>query len=72
MLVEGGAEVLGAFLREGLYDLVRIETSPVRLGMRGGTKAPAAPPYPPLKTFKAGKNDISLYSHNPLVDVNFI
>ncbi len=72
VLVEGGAEVLGAFLREGLYDLVRIETSPVRLGMRGGTKAPAAPPFPPLKTFKAGRNDISLYSHNPLVDVNFI
>lgn len=72
ILVEGGAELIGSFVREGLYDLVRIETSPVCLGARGGTKAPAAPSFPPQKTFKAGKNDISLYSHNPLVDVNFI
>ena len=72
VLVEGGATLLEAFIREGLYDLVRVETSPLRLEHRGGTKAPAAPPFPPFRTFNAGGNSVSLYSHNPLIGVNYI
>lgn len=72
VLVEGGAALTESFLREGLYDLVRIETSPAALGCRGGTKAPCAPAYPPFMTFRAGKNTISLYSHNPLLGVNYL
>lgn len=68
VLVEGGAELLGAFLREGLWDCVRVETSPRRLGARGRTPAPA----PTATARKASRtvdgNRIDLYSGNPLVD----
>lgn len=72
VLVEGGASLLNSFISAGLYDIVRIEMSPLRLGPRGGTKAPQAPAYPPFETFRAGANSISLYSHNPLVGVNYL
>ncbi len=72
VLVEGGAELLGSFIREGLYDLVRVETSPMRQGQNGKKKAPATPAYPPFRTFNAGGNSVSLYSHNPLIGVNYI
>jgi diaminohydroxyphosphoribosylaminopyrimidine deaminase/5-amino-6-(5-phosphoribosylamino)uracil reductase len=38
LLVEGGACLLNAFLEEGLYDKVWVETAPLRLG--SGVKAP--------------------------------
>ena len=40
-MVEGGAKLLNSFIREGLYDEVRVETSPVVLGE--GLRAPAIP-----------------------------
>lgn len=40
VLVEGGAKVLQAFIDEGLYDDVKIETAPIVLGERGSVKAP--------------------------------
>ena len=39
VMVEGGARLLEAFIAEGLYDEIRVETSPAELG--GGVKAPA-------------------------------
>ena len=39
VMVEGGAELLGAFICEGLFDEVRIERSPKKLGR--GVAAPA-------------------------------
>lgn len=41
LMVEGGAKLLNSFIREGLYDEVRVETSPVVLGE--GLRAPAIP-----------------------------
>ncbi len=41
LMVEGGAELLGSFLRAGLYDEIRVETSPHFLG--AGIKAPEIP-----------------------------
>lgn len=72
VLVEGGAELLNAFIEEGLFDLVRVERSPLILGAHGGTRAPKAPSFPPYSTFRAGLNSISLYSQNPLVGVNYL
>jgi diaminohydroxyphosphoribosylaminopyrimidine deaminase/5-amino-6-(5-phosphoribosylamino)uracil reductase len=41
LIVEGGAKLLNSFIKEDLYDEVRIYTAPVRLG--NGLKAPAIP-----------------------------
>lgn len=42
VIVEGGRQVLDAFIESGLYDEVRILRSPLSLG--SGLKAPAVPP----------------------------
>ena len=41
LMVEGGAKLLGSFIKVGLYDEIRRERSSVRLG--SGIKAPALP-----------------------------
>lgn len=41
VLVEGGAMVLGAFINAGLWDMIRVETSPAAFGELGCAKAPA-------------------------------
>ncbi len=43
LMVEGGAATFESFLREGLADEIRIETSPVTLGSKGGVRAPIIP-----------------------------
>ena len=45
VIVEGGRQVLDAFIESGLYDEVRILRSPQTLG--SGLKAPAIPPVAP-------------------------
>ncbi len=40
LLVEGGAKILRAFIDSGLWDVARVETSPVRLGDKGVVSAP--------------------------------
>ena len=45
VIVEGGREVLEAFIGSGLYDEVRILRSPQRLG--SGVRAPKVPPVAP-------------------------
>lgn len=44
LLVEGGAQLLTAFIDENLADEIRVETSPLVLGNDGRTLAPIAPP----------------------------
>ena len=41
VLVEGGAEILGSFLSEDLWDEIRVEVSPVCID--GKVKAPLLP-----------------------------
>lgn len=72
VLVEGGAEVLGTFLRTGLWDCARVETSPRRLGRHGRVAAPAPPGPTERSTRHVDGNRIDLYSNNPLVDPRFI
>ena len=45
VIVEGGRQVLDAFIASGLYDEVRILRSPQTLG--SGLRAPAIPPIAP-------------------------
>ena len=47
VIVEGGRQILDAFIASGLYDEVRILRSPQRLG--GGLPAPAVPPIAPQR-----------------------
>ena len=42
LMVEGGPTLLASFIREGLYDEIRIETAPATLGK--GLRAPLLPP----------------------------
>lgn len=59
ILVEGGASILKSFMDEGLYDAVRIEVSPQRIG--GGVKAPHAPTEPPIGQRLIDQNTIYVY-----------
>ena len=68
VLVEGGAEVLRSFIDAGLWDVARIETSPVTFGDRGSIAAPVIE-QKPVTAVKVGPNIISFYSQNHLIDV---
>lgn len=59
LLVEGGAGVLTHFLDAGLWDEIRVETSPVLLGK--GVKAPVLPSCRLLSTRVYGQNEIRVY-----------
>ncbi len=60
LMVEGGAKLLNSFIREGLYDEVRVETSPVVLGE--GLRAPVLPEDVHLeKTERCRGNIIAFY-----------
>lgn len=60
VLVEAGPTFLTAMIREGLYDSIRVELSPVTLG-RQGTKSAPALPGTPQKTEKVESNLILTY-----------
>lgn len=62
VLVEGGAAILQSFIDAGLYDFVRVETSPVRLNT--GVPAPAIG-LVPADSFEVGTNRIDLYGRVP-------
>lgn len=76
VLVEGGPTLLRAFLKSGLWDALRVETSPVRLGDRGVAKAPSISiinAVSPVKTLffdnpaVGGENRIDWFSNNLLL-----
>ena len=54
--VEGGAELLGAFICEGLFDEVRIERSPKKLGRGVAARLSDAPRESGLQKLKMDKN----------------
>ena len=66
VLVEGGATVLSSFIASGLWDMARIETSPVILGSKGSVRTPAVE-CTPLKTCMIGANIIDFYTNNSLL-----
>lgn len=71
ILIEGGPTLLNSFIERGLWDLARVEVSPVRLGAAGMAKAPS-PPTPPFMTETMGRNQIFYYSNNRLVNPFFV
>lgn len=68
LLVEGGAEVLQSFIDSGLWDIMRVETSPDDFAEKGSVKAPRIYGTPSFTT-AYGDNRIDLYVQNSLVDV---
>ncbi len=66
LLVEAGPTLLQAFIDEDLWDVVRVETSPLQLGADGTAPAPrlAATPF---HTDFIGNNRLDFYTQNPLV-----
>ncbi len=69
VLVEGGESVLRSFIEAGLWDIARVETSPVRLGSEGRHPAPQLPEGVLLQSEAVDGNIINFYSHNALVQV---
>ena len=64
VLVEGGATLLGHFLRRGLWDEVRVITGAVTFG--AGTPAPSMP-QAPARCIRVGNDRVELWvhGHNP-------
>lgn len=62
LIVEGGARMLHSFIEEGLYDEIRVETAPFRIGH--GLPAPGVPDNClPEDSFSCGRNRIVRYEH---------
>lgn len=72
LMVEGGAKVLQAFIDAGLWDLARVETSPIALGAYGAVKAPDLRGWIPVETRMADGHNVNYYSHNPLIEAKNI
>lgn len=64
LMVEGGAATLESFINSGLFDEIRVETSPIEL--HEGVKAPviAGLELKPVSREEYGENQISNYSAN--------
>ncbi len=72
LMVEGGAQVLQSFIDAGLWDIARVETSPMSLGAYGSVKAPDVRGWVPVKTIVADGHNVNYYSHNPLIEAKNI
>lgn len=66
VMVEAGPTLLNGFLEADLWDVIRVETAPFRLGDEGAAPAPL-PSGTPINTRVIGSNRIDIYSQNPLV-----
>lgn len=66
LLVEAGPTFMTYILETGLWDALRVEISPDRLGSRGAKQAPAIPTDKIVADRAAGPNRILWCSNNPL------
>ncbi len=67
VLVEAGPTFLGHILDTGIWDAIRVETSPDILGEAGRKPAPGVPPRAvPVADLRIGPNRLAWYSGNPL------
>lgn len=69
VLVEAGPTLLQQFIDAELWDLIRVETSPVELGDEGTAPAPALAATPGHTDIVDG-NRLDYYSANPLVGLS--
>lgn len=63
LIVEGGRQLLQAFIDDGLWDEARIETAPTTIG--SGVKAPNLP-MNPYKTEFFGENEMKFFSRKTI------
>lgn len=66
VLVEGGPTVLRSFIKSGLWDVARVETSKSYFSNRGSAQAPLISSCP-LKHYTIDDSEITIYSNNPLI-----
>lgn len=66
VLVEAGPTFLSHILATGIWDALRIEISPDRLGERGAKPAPAIPSDKIISDLSSGRNRLLWCSNNPL------
>lgn len=66
VLVEAGPTFLSHILATGIWDALRIEISPERLGERGTKPAPAIPSDKIISDMSSGRNRLLWCSNNPL------
>lgn len=71
ILVEGGPTLLKSFIKLNIWDLARIEVSPLPLNQKGCAPAPSLPGIP-VSSRRISSNTIYYYSNNPLVNDCFI
>lgn len=69
LLVEGGPTVLQSFIDSGIWDVARVETSPVSIGPQGAAPAPRLAATS-NKTFPLDHSLITIYSNNPLIGIH--
>ncbi len=69
LLVEGGSKVLTWFLREKMWDLIRVEIGPVAFGEQGAIPAPPTFGLDPVRIFNIEGQILKYYSKNALFDV---
>ena len=72
LLVEGGRQVLEMFIREGLWDIIRIETGAVAFGEFGTVKAPHFSGYEPVSNITIEGQTIKYYNYSPILSVKNI
>lgn len=72
LMVEGGAKVLQSFIDAGLWDIARVETSPVSMGAYGAVKAPDVRGWKVAKTIGADGHIVNYYTNNPLIEAKNI
>ena len=70
VLVEGGAELLGHFVRSGLWDEARVITGDVFLGL--GTKAPVLHGFPERSQHAGGDRITFHTNHRPNLKLGMI
>lgn len=66
VMVEAGPTLLNSFIANDLWDVARVEISPLRLEGNGTAPAPKLAAFP-IKSFSVDINRVELYSQNPLV-----
>lgn len=69
LMVEGGAEVLSAFIDSGLWDAARVETNPnLKADAPGAAKAPVIAKAP-ARAYAIEGNIIQIFTNTPFADV---
>lgn len=72
LMVEGGRELLLSFLNEGLWDIAREETAPLRFGELGAVPAPRGFGYDHVYSSTVDGNTVMYYNRTSAISVKNI